>query len=119
MAAAINAADRSLDLVISFLRLADPLLGLPDNPECIRGSVIPEHVSLFSNAGSRPREHKTAFRAVGEAREQSRPRPDDHERYEGQQQVDCEPRGYALLTLMGHGGVPRAPHSVPEERKRL
>ena len=31
MAAATNAADGSLDLVISFLRLADPLLGLPDN----------------------------------------------------------------------------------------
>jgi len=31
MAAATNAADRSLDLVISFLRLADPLLGLPDD----------------------------------------------------------------------------------------
>jgi uncharacterized protein YqeY len=31
MVAATNAVDRTLNLVISFLRLVDPSLGLPDN----------------------------------------------------------------------------------------
>jgi AraC-like DNA-binding protein len=45
MAAAISAADRSLDLVISLSKVADPLLGLSDNQTCIRAP-------LFRNASA-------------------------------------------------------------------
>jgi hypothetical protein len=47
------------------------------------------------------------------------PDPDYHQRYDDHQQVDREPRGYALRTLLGHGGSLRGEQSVPEEREGL
>jgi hypothetical protein len=47
------------------------------------------------------------------------PDPDDHQGYDDHQQVDREPRGYALLTLLGHGVSLRGRHPVPEACKQL
>ena len=36
--------------------------------------------------------------------------PDDHERYEDHQQIDCEPSGYALFHFAGAWRLPSARH---------
>jgi hypothetical protein len=79
MAAATDATDKSLDLVISILRLTDPFLGLPDSQTWIRGPLFRN-----SSANFRARNHDHASNAerdaFGQARESPDPDPDDHQR---------------------------------------
>jgi hypothetical protein len=47
------------------------------------------------------------------------PNPDDHQGYDDHRQVNREPSWYAFVASLRHGASLRAPHPLPEERKRL
>ena len=87
MAAATNAADRSLDLVISFLSLADP-----------------EPVSQISNSEiTTARATRTETHSGRLARLGSNPDPDPDElAYDDHRHVDRQPSGDALQRLLVH-----------------